>query len=203
MKEITRDDLAGTKLMVTPEQSAKIQMLAFSLGFAWAYGGTRVKNIYSPYLVFTESCILKGDDYDAAPFRELKYEDLFPCDRDESGVRPQDNGNGQRDKSPKLPEPEHPTLKEEFAQFTELVREMREAETYWRKMDYSKANLEPMIALGNMQRLQQAVDLKLTELKEVGRDNREKEKVDGFNKQSQVPGDSNSLLLPGGNREDN
>lgn len=80
MKKMTKEEafvfLRNSKVRVTPEESKKIQEIAFKAGFEWTYSIENVQHENAPYLFFgmvfmTQSKFLNT-------FKSLDYKLLFP-----------------------------------------------------------------------------------------------------------------------------
>jgi hypothetical protein len=82
MKIITAEDLANTKIRVTPEQSKKVQELAFSLGYDWWNGNKEAKHTDKTALFFGSDNEIEWDNEGWFKAEEdhkpITYADLFP-----------------------------------------------------------------------------------------------------------------------------
>ena len=78
----------NTKIRVTPEQSKRVQELAFENGLKWISGITYVKLKGHPYMFFTEadriSVDMELDKYNESDYREITFSDLFPEKKEDS-----------------------------------------------------------------------------------------------------------------------
>lgn len=88
MKELFNN----TKIRVTPEQSRRVQELAFENGLKWVDGGTLALNGSEEFLIFyagkTVTCCTTEKYFKSHPYREITFSDLFQ-EKKELGI-PQD-----------------------------------------------------------------------------------------------------------------
>jgi len=78
---ITKEYLKDTRIRVNPEQSRKVQELAFSLGFAWAGDEKKLRYLNKPFLFLNNMYICYCSDesyFNDSNKKEIFYKDLFP-----------------------------------------------------------------------------------------------------------------------------